>query len=726
MNRKSLFARFAAKCAASRTASRQEYFRVQIEPLEARKLLTATHYVSEKWIDTTDPDGTIGYSPSDTLQDPVTGTFANADSGIAFGKINYYNTLTGAWLGTTHDIINSASANLSTIHSAIQASGLHDTVQLEPTIDGVFTGNVVSQTFKESDVVINQGITLQGDGSHLATPVTLAPDIASSNDESAFSTGSHQGIIIYAPSVTVQNLTVDGNAGVGGAGSYNFHQGITTLYDLQGGSNYSSEYNGSLAPNHLVAAGANTGSVTVQNVTVQNTWYKGITLSDVSGESFQYVYAKNNTVTNVGTGSLTTAQWNDRTGIMLANVDNAIVRGNTISNVGVGVSTGVFGPTWLATGSPNAPTDSVGRNKSGVAFNTVTDAVSRGYSIVYQDNAIDSNILLSFNSDFRYGFIGNSASWSNSSNTATGIYFSYSQPYVMGGTITKAHIGVEVQNSDPANTVAGTPDVPALTGLTFVGPGSGVAGSIGILVDNTAASPNSATVIVGGGVQVKNYETGVSVIQNVAAADSKLNQAQLGSLYLSGNTVGVAVGAGSQADGNTFGPASGSPAATDPFNLTAGSTFTPGFPSNGFTANATTDNANTATAFTPPNADVLNVGNVTLASGSTYAPLLTGLSGSHDLFNFNSSAASLYTSYPGVSNTYPAGSVPSPPSSGVTTTPYGGTGILGGLQQGTADGLGGALQISGVNANNGAGFPLWLEYLGPRWWLLPAHPDRHH
>ena len=72
------------------------------------------------------------------------------------------------------------------------------------------------------------------------------------------------------------------------------------------------------------------------------------------------MYAKDNTVTNVGTGSLTTDQWNDRTGIMLANVDNAIVRGNTISNVGVGVSTGVFGPTWLATGSPTAPTDSVG------------------------------------------------------------------------------------------------------------------------------------------------------------------------------------------------------------------------------------------------------------------------------------------------------------------------------------------------------------------------------
>ena len=100
-----------------------------------------------------------------------------------------------------------------------------------------------------------------------------------------------------------------------------------------------------------------------------------------------------------------------------------------------------------------------------------------------------------------------------------------------------------MQNSDPANMVAGTPDVPALTGLTFVGPGSGVAGSIGILVDNTAASPNSAAVIMGGGEQISTYETGVSVIQNVAAADSKLNQAQLGSLYLSGNTVGVAVGA---------------------------------------------------------------------------------------------------------------------------------------------------------------------------------------
>ena len=50
MNRKSLFGRLSASTIVSRPAERQEYFRMHLEPLEERKLLTTTPvYVNDNW-----------------------------------------------------------------------------------------------------------------------------------------------------------------------------------------------------------------------------------------------------------------------------------------------------------------------------------------------------------------------------------------------------------------------------------------------------------------------------------------------------------------------------------------------------------------------------------------------------------------------------------------------------------------------------------------------------
>src|SRR3990172_3098320 len=50
MNRKSLFGRLSASTIVSRPAERQEYFRLHLEPLEERKLLTTTPvYVNDNW-----------------------------------------------------------------------------------------------------------------------------------------------------------------------------------------------------------------------------------------------------------------------------------------------------------------------------------------------------------------------------------------------------------------------------------------------------------------------------------------------------------------------------------------------------------------------------------------------------------------------------------------------------------------------------------------------------
>ncbi len=250
---------FANSRAVSSSASRQDYFRVHLEPLESRKLLAATHIVSDYWIDVDDPDGSIGYSPTDSLQDPVTGAFGSAGDGNTFGKIAYYNTGTGAWLGTFHNIVDASNNDYSTIHSAIENASTvaGDFVQLKPRFDNVFTANVVPQTFQESDIVIDKaGITLTGDSNYAASYSIIAPEVASAHAEENFPSGSHSGIIVYAKTVAVENLTIDGNAGVGGAGSFNFHQGITTMYDQSGGGNYASQHNGALRPTISAAAPA--------------------------------------------------------------------------------------------------------------------------------------------------------------------------------------------------------------------------------------------------------------------------------------------------------------------------------------------------------------------------------------------------------------------------------------------------------------------------------------
>ena len=515
MNRKSLFARLADRCAASSSASRQEYFRVHLEPLESRKLLAATHIVSDYWLDVSDPDGSVGYSPSDTLQDPVTGAFGSAGDGLSFGKIAYYNTGTGAWLGTFHNIVDASNNDYSTIHSAIENASTvaGDFVQLEPRWSSAYSGTVVPQTFQESDIVIDKaGITLSGDSSYGASYCIIAPEVASAHAEENFPTGSHSGIILYAPTITVSDLTVDGNAGFGGAGSLNFHQGITTMYDQSGGGNYASQHNGALAPSDLHGgAGGNTGTLTVTGVVVQNIWYKGITISDVASKSFSntgdpdYPKVINSTVNNIGTGfgGLTQDQINNRTGILMMNVDRGSIRSDTVTNAGVGVAADVFGTPW--TGSPD---NTHARDHIGVLFCTVTDAVSRGYSMVYEDDSIDSNLLLDINSDFRYGFTGNTASWSSSSNTATGLYLNYSQPYIMGCSFTNAMIGVHIQNTSLTDSVHSVPQIPELTGMTLIGPGSGIPNSVGVLVDNDSSFSHSASAIIGGGTRISLLRDG--------------------------------------------------------------------------------------------------------------------------------------------------------------------------------------------------------------------------
>ena len=106
---------------------------------------------------------------------------------------------------------------------------------------------ILEGTYAESDIVLTKPVTVSGAGQSGVSQTLIVPEVAS-NKTSATNfgvVGTRQGFIINAVNSTIQNLAIDGGA------SADYHHGITTIYDLQNGANYSSLRNGSIAPTNF-------------------------------------------------------------------------------------------------------------------------------------------------------------------------------------------------------------------------------------------------------------------------------------------------------------------------------------------------------------------------------------------------------------------------------------------------------------------------------------------
>ncbi len=410
------------------------------------------------------------------------------------------------------------------------------------------TVSILAGTYKESDIVIDRPLTLQGATSTtnpgpsqtLVNLVTIEPDVASVHGDATFPSGSHQGIIVNSPSVTVQSLTIDGNGNGSLAGSFNYQAGITTLFDMQAGGDYLAEHNqtgpgagpgpgGSIPVTNLVTDAANV-NIVVQGVTVNNTWLHGIALSAPSGTTYSGMVVQSvssgtdveeaTTVNNVGDTNINPSYGLTTygIGIMMQNAEDhnashdltaiSAINGVSVTGTGVGISTSVFGTASF--GSEGAA-----RNIVAMLGDTVTNATAVGYSLSNQEVDIIGGpppVLI--------GFHGNTATWDNShlNNSAIGMYMNGVQTIIGGTTITHAKIGIEVQNSSfsafSANTSLPIPIVPVIAAaMNITGPGTGVAGSVGILAENSAAQPDSTSLGLSAGVTVSGFQTGMKVDQ---------------------------------------------------------------------------------------------------------------------------------------------------------------------------------------------------------------------
>jgi len=142
------------------------------------------------------------------------------------------------------------------------------------------------------------------------------------------------------------HLNGAGNGALGAG--FNYHQGITTLYD---GGTYASQNNGALP---LINLGSpwrdkpleSVPDIDIDNVAVDNVFWHGITISPLDGHTYDTgddspfdLQIQNSRVTNVGQVGLQTL---DRIGILMNNINDSrddlpgnLIR-NTITNAGVG------------------------------------------------------------------------------------------------------------------------------------------------------------------------------------------------------------------------------------------------------------------------------------------------------------------------------------------------------------------------------------------------------
>ena len=120
-----------------------------------------------------------------------------------------------------------------------------------------YTVNIESGTYYESNITITKPVTIDGDYTGTdRSAVVVAPAIADAHDDSTWDGATlSNGFVIQSSGVTIRNLTVDGDAGVGGAGSRNFRAGIITDSRI---------------------ANPVFNDVAVENVAVQNTYRRGI------------------------------------------------------------------------------------------------------------------------------------------------------------------------------------------------------------------------------------------------------------------------------------------------------------------------------------------------------------------------------------------------------------------------------------------------------------------
>ncbi len=128
---------------------------------------------------------------------------------------------------TSSDCSDGFQGDFSTLHVDDDSPQTGSTGRIQEGIDMVTASTVIVEpgTYLESDISVHKSVAIDGNGA-TAGDVVVAPDLADSHACVTFGAGVRQGFIIRHSDVLIRDLTIDGDAGVGGPGSLNYSQGI--------------------------------------------------------------------------------------------------------------------------------------------------------------------------------------------------------------------------------------------------------------------------------------------------------------------------------------------------------------------------------------------------------------------------------------------------------------------------------------------------------------------
>ena len=313
----------------------------------------------------------------------------------------------------------------------------------------------------------------------------------------------HNGFILESGNLTIRNLTIDGDGGVGGAGSRNYRGGIVTDYNVGGVFNNVTISNDVVANIYDIGVYLDGGDALGSGSVVSGDYIHdvgggdqglGILMGSVSGS------IANNEIDNT-TGAIAANSWYGADGAPLLSIT-----GNSITGTTIGMNLAA-----LADGSSigGEGVDSSGHSLRNTIDLTPGSSADVGILVSFADVA-DARITIDNNEITGSG--GDAGIW---------LFRSGAQP-------------VTVENNVLTSTTS-----------TSTGPGTGTGVGIFITDDQTvvgeSATPNSGNYLVYGN-SIGGFQTGINVDGTAAGAFS----ATIGgsSSSLSNTITGAAAGTG--------------------------------------------------------------------------------------------------------------------------------------------------------------------------------------
>jgi hypothetical protein len=167
----------------------------------------------------------------------------------------------------------------------------------------------------------------------------------------------------------------------------------------------------------------------------------------------------------------------------------------------------------------------------------------------------------------------------------------------------------------------------------LTGPGSTVAGSVGLLLDNSVDTPDSASALIGPAL-ISGYQTGIKAVQTTSASDGRKNRVWAFGTVLNNNGTDVLIGQDSTLEGGWSTTVTPGKIELQGNGLVDPRTFN--YPRSGDETYQLNPGNSATPIFAPDNADQFVAGSIKLGGSTAYNVTITGQTASSTYKDFES------------------------------------------------------------------------------------------